>query len=109
MRELGHVWYFCSVNDKKMNWLTKLLFTKEPNSGYNITLNSFIPLSFRKSRQFHRLSAVKHSKSFAVANADGGSMEDLRETARRLTSDSSFRRSVYQIIARKDASNKTGD
>uniref|UniRef100_A0A8D3AC06 Pleckstrin homology domain containing, family D (with coiled-coil domains) member 1 n=1 Tax=Scophthalmus maximus TaxID=52904 RepID=A0A8D3AC06_SCOMX len=55
-----------------------------------------------KSCRFHRLSAVKHSKSFAVANADGGSMEDLRETARRLTSDSSFRRSVYQIIARKD-------
>ncbi|KAF3845323.1 hypothetical protein F7725_008486 [Dissostichus mawsoni] len=36
-------------------------------------------------------------------------MEDLRETARRLTSDSSFRESVYKIIARQDASNKPED
>ncbi|XP_035466531.1 pleckstrin homology domain-containing family D member 1 [Scophthalmus maximus] len=65
--------------------------------------------SCRVQRTASRRHWLKHSKSFAVANADGGSMEDLRETARRLTSDSSFRRSVYQIIARKDASNKTGD
>ncbi|XP_028422223.1 pleckstrin homology domain-containing family D member 1 [Perca flavescens] len=52
---------------------------------------------------------LKHSKSFAVANTDGGSMEELRETARRLTSDSSFRESVYKIITRKDAMNKTED
>uniref|UniRef100_A0A672JNE6 Pleckstrin homology domain containing, family D (with coiled-coil domains) member 1 n=1 Tax=Salarias fasciatus TaxID=181472 RepID=A0A672JNE6_SALFA len=43
---------------------------------------------------------LKHSKSFAVANSDGGSVEELRETARRLTSDSSFRESVYKIITR---------
>lgn len=52
---------------------------------------------------------VKHSKSFAVANTDDDTMEELRETARRLTSDSSFRESVYKIIARKDAANKTED
>lgn len=34
-------------------------------------------------------------------------MEELRETARRLTSDTSFRESVYKIIARKDATNRT--
>lgn len=55
---------------------------------------------------FHCLATVKHSKSFAVANADG-SIEELRETARRLTSDSSFRESVYKIMARKDATNIT--
>lgn len=52
---------------------------------------------------------MKHSKSFAVAQPEGGSMEELRETALRLTSDSSFRESVYEIIARKDATNKTED
>ncbi|XP_062296106.1 pleckstrin homology domain-containing family D member 1 [Scomber scombrus] len=52
---------------------------------------------------------LKHSKSFAVANADDSSMEELRETARRLTSDSVFRESVYEIITRKDATNKTED
>jgi len=55
------------------------------------------------------LPAVKHSKSFAVASPDDESMEELRATARRLTSDSSFRESVYKIIARKDAANKTQD
>lgn len=45
---------------------------------------------------------VKHSKSFGVANAESGSIEELRETARRLTSDSSFRESVYKIMGRKD-------
>ncbi|KAF3700870.1 Pleckstrin -like proteiny domain-containing family D member 1 [Channa argus] len=52
---------------------------------------------------------LKHSKSFAVANADGSSMEELRETALRLTSDSSFRESVYKIITRKDPVNKMED
>lgn len=49
------------------------------------------------------LVAVKHSKSFVVSDADDRSMEELRETARRLTSDSSFRESVYKIMAHKDA------
>lgn len=52
------------------------------------------------------LAAVKHSKSFAVASADECSMEELRETARRLTSDSSFRQTVYKIMARQDAASK---
>ncbi|XP_069391521.1 pleckstrin homology domain-containing family D member 1 [Paralichthys olivaceus] len=60
--------------------------------------------SCRIQRRASRRHWLKHSKSFAVAS-EGGSMEDLRETARRLTSDSSFRQSVYKIIARKDASN----
>lgn len=57
------------------------------------------------SSTFHCLATVKHSKSFAVANTDGSSIEELKETARRLTSDSSFRESVYKIMARKDATN----
>ncbi|XP_041809983.1 pleckstrin homology domain-containing family D member 1 [Chelmon rostratus] len=54
-------------------------------------------------------SDLKHSKSFAVTNTDDSSMEELREAARRLTSDSSFRQSVYKIITRKDATNATED
>lgn len=50
---------------------------------------------------------MKHSKSFAVAGTECGSIDELRETARRLTSDSSFRESVYKIMARKDATNTT--
>ncbi|XP_044023417.1 pleckstrin homology domain-containing family D member 1 isoform X1 [Siniperca chuatsi] len=65
--------------------------------------------SCRIQRRASRRHWLKHSKSFAVANADDGSMEELRETARRLTSDSSFRESVYKIIARKDTTNKTED
>ncbi|XP_008291486.1 pleckstrin homology domain-containing family D member 1 [Stegastes partitus] len=63
--------------------------------------------SCRIQRRASRRHWLKHSKSFAVANADGGSMEELRETARRLTSDSNFRESVYKIITRSDAANKT--
>ncbi|KAG7229195.1 hypothetical protein INR49_013138 [Caranx melampygus] len=62
--------------------------------------------SCRIQRRASRRHWLKHSKSFAVANTDSGSMEDLRETARRLTSDSSFRESVYKIITRKDGTNK---
>ncbi|XP_022621863.1 pleckstrin homology domain-containing family D member 1 [Seriola dumerili] len=65
--------------------------------------------SCRIQRRASRRHWLKHSKSFAVANTDGGSMEDLRETARRLTSDSSFRESVYKIITRKDGTNKMED
>ncbi|KAK1894033.1 Pleckstrin like domain containing family D member 1 [Dissostichus eleginoides] len=64
--------------------------------------------SCRIQRRASRRHWLKHSKSFAVASS-GDSMEDLRETARRLTSDSSFRESVYKIIARQDASNKPED
>lgn len=55
------------------------------------------------------MSPVKHSKSFAVADRDDGSMEELRATARRLTSDSSFRESVYKIVVRKEAANTLTD
>ncbi|XP_050933970.1 pleckstrin homology domain-containing family D member 1 isoform X2 [Lates calcarifer] len=65
--------------------------------------------SCRIQRRASRRHWLKHSKSFAVANADSSNMEDLRETARRLTSDSNFRESVYKIITRKDATNKTED
>ncbi|XP_042357275.1 pleckstrin homology domain-containing family D member 1 [Plectropomus leopardus] len=65
--------------------------------------------SCRIQRRASRRHWLKHSKSFAVTNSDGGSIEELRETARRLTSDSSFRESVYKIIAHKDATNKTED
>uniref|UniRef100_A0A3B4XAR0 Pleckstrin homology and coiled-coil domain containing D1 n=2 Tax=Seriola lalandi dorsalis TaxID=1841481 RepID=A0A3B4XAR0_SERLL len=65
--------------------------------------------SCRIQRRASRRHWLKHSKSFAVANTDSGSMEDLRETARRLTSDSSFRESVYKIITRKDGTNKMED
>ncbi|XP_034713947.1 pleckstrin homology domain-containing family D member 1 [Etheostoma cragini] len=65
--------------------------------------------SCRIQRRASRSHWLKHSQSFAVANTESGSMEELRETARRLTSDSSFRESVYKIITRKDAMNKTED
>ncbi|XP_035530485.1 pleckstrin homology domain-containing family D member 1 [Morone saxatilis] len=65
--------------------------------------------SCRIQRRASRHHWLKHSKSFAVSNADDDSMEELRETARRLTSDSNFRESVYKIITRKDATNKTED
>ncbi|XP_028252285.1 pleckstrin homology domain-containing family D member 1 [Parambassis ranga] len=63
--------------------------------------------SCRIQRRASRRHWLKHSKSFAVPSADGGSMQELRETAWRLTSDSTFRESVYKIIARKDAMHKT--
>ncbi|XP_029316310.1 LOW QUALITY PROTEIN: pleckstrin homology domain-containing family D member 1 [Cottoperca gobio] len=65
--------------------------------------------SCRIQRPASRRHWLKHSKSFAVASSDGSSMEELRETARRLTSDSSFRESVYKIMARKDATTKSED
>uniref|UniRef100_A0A3Q2CG89 Pleckstrin homology domain containing, family D (with coiled-coil domains) member 1 n=1 Tax=Cyprinodon variegatus TaxID=28743 RepID=A0A3Q2CG89_CYPVA len=54
--------------------------------------------SCRIQRRASRRHWLKHSKSFAVADPDDGSMEELRATARRLTSDSSFRESVYKIV-----------
>ncbi|XP_038584368.1 pleckstrin homology domain-containing family D member 1 [Micropterus salmoides] len=65
--------------------------------------------SCRIQRRVSRRHWLKQSKSFAVPNADDSNMEELRETARRLTSDSSFRESVYKIMARKDSANKTED
>uniref|UniRef100_A0A3Q4G7X2 Pleckstrin homology domain containing, family D (with coiled-coil domains) member 1 n=1 Tax=Neolamprologus brichardi TaxID=32507 RepID=A0A3Q4G7X2_NEOBR len=54
--------------------------------------------SCRIQRRASKRHWLKHSKSFAVANVDGSSIEELRETAQRLTSDSSFRESVYKIM-----------
>ncbi|KAM4540914.1 pleckstrin homology domain-containing family D member 1 [Fundulus diaphanus] len=65
--------------------------------------------SCRVQRRASRRHWLKHSKSFAVANPDDGSMEELRATARRLTSDSSFRESVYKIVVRKEAANNMMD
>ncbi|KAM3871198.1 pleckstrin homology domain-containing family D member 1 [Diretmus argenteus] len=65
--------------------------------------------SCRVQRRASRRGWLKHSKSFAVADDDSATMEELRETARRLTSDSSFRESVYEIITRKDTTSKTED
>ncbi|CAB1335690.1 unnamed protein product, partial [Coregonus sp. 'balchen'] len=58
--------------------------------------------SCRIQRRASKHHWLKHSQSFVVARGDSGSMEDLRETARRLTSDSCFRKSVYKIITRHD-------
>uniref|UniRef100_A0A8C7CXM0 Pleckstrin homology and coiled-coil domain containing D1 n=1 Tax=Oncorhynchus kisutch TaxID=8019 RepID=A0A8C7CXM0_ONCKI len=58
--------------------------------------------SCRIQRRASKHHWLKHSQSFVVARGDGASMEDLRETARRLTSDSCFRKSVYKIITRHD-------
>uniref|UniRef100_A0A4W5JZC0 Pleckstrin homology and coiled-coil domain containing D1 n=1 Tax=Hucho hucho TaxID=62062 RepID=A0A4W5JZC0_9TELE len=58
--------------------------------------------SCRIQRRASKHHWLKHSQSFVVARGDSASMEDLRETARRLTSDSCFRKSVYKIITRHD-------
>ncbi|XP_063040007.1 pleckstrin homology domain-containing family D member 1 [Engraulis encrasicolus] len=59
----------------------------------------------RASRQHWR--ELKHSKSFVISSGDlesSPSLEELRETARRLTaSDSGFRQKVYKILARQDS------
>ncbi|KAM9708110.1 pleckstrin homology domain-containing family D member 1 isoform 3-T4 [Menidia menidia] len=65
--------------------------------------------SCRIQRRASKRHWLKHSKSFAVGSTEEDNMEELRATARRLTSDSSFRESVYKIITRKDAANKTQD
>ncbi|MGH0157271.1 UNVERIFIED_CONTAM: hypothetical protein FKN15_063356 [Acipenser sinensis] len=49
------------------------------------------------------LLAVRHSQSFIVSPSDEDSLEELRDTARRLTRDRFFRESVYQIMSRKDS------
>ncbi|XP_068608356.1 pleckstrin homology domain-containing family D member 1 [Brachionichthys hirsutus] len=65
--------------------------------------------SCRIQRSASRRHWLKHSKSFAVPSAEDCSVEELRETARRLAADSDFRQSVYKIIARKDGENKMQD
>ncbi len=49
------------------------------------------------------LCAVKHSQSFASSRgASSTSLEELRETARRLASDSCLRQRAYKIITRQE-------
>ncbi|KAG7274664.1 hypothetical protein CRUP_004588 [Coryphaenoides rupestris] len=68
--------------------------------------------SCRVQRRASRRHWLKHSKSFAVTHGNGGGgggggsgggVEELRAAARKLTADSGFRESVYEIIARKDS------
>uniref|UniRef100_A0AAV2JDA0 PH domain-containing protein n=1 Tax=Knipowitschia caucasica TaxID=637954 RepID=A0AAV2JDA0_KNICA len=63
--------------------------------------------SCRIQRRASKRHWLKHSRSFAVANDDAGEMEELKATARRLTSDSTFRESVYKIITRNEGPNGT--
>ncbi|CAM4643045.1 hypothetical protein PO909_012098 [Leuciscus waleckii] len=60
--------------------------------------------SCRVQRRASRQHWLKHSQSFASSRGDASStsLEELRETARRLTSDSCLRRRVYKIISRQD-------
>ncbi|XP_024911577.1 pleckstrin homology domain-containing family D member 1 isoform X2 [Cynoglossus semilaevis] len=64
--------------------------------------------SCRIQRRASRHHWLKHSKSFAAGNgsSSSSSVEDLKETARRLTSDISLRQNVYKVIARTDATTK---
>uniref|UniRef100_A0A8C1T200 Pleckstrin homology domain containing, family D (with coiled-coil domains) member 1 n=1 Tax=Cyprinus carpio TaxID=7962 RepID=A0A8C1T200_CYPCA len=56
----------------------------------------------RASRQHWCKYSLKHSQSFASSRgASSSSLEELRETARRLTSDSCLRQRAYKIITRQ--------
>ncbi|KAI1895227.1 hypothetical protein AGOR_G00104140 [Albula goreensis] len=50
----------------------------------------------------HHWAQLKHSKSFVLSPGEEPSLEDLKETARRLTCDSSFREKMYEIISHQD-------
>ncbi|KAI4883214.1 hypothetical protein NFI96_022603, partial [Prochilodus magdalenae] len=58
--------------------------------------------SCRVQRHASRQHWLKHSKSFVCPHGEPPSLEELKETARRLTSDSCFRQQVYKIITRQD-------
>ncbi|XP_030643235.1 pleckstrin homology domain-containing family D member 1 [Chanos chanos] len=60
--------------------------------------------SCRVQRRVSRHHWLKHSQSFVHSAGAGASLEDLKETARRLTSDSCFRQKVFKIIASPDTS-----
>ncbi|XP_039597683.1 pleckstrin homology domain-containing family D member 1 isoform X1 [Polypterus senegalus] len=49
---------------------------------------------------------LRHSQSFIISPGEDDGLQDLRETARRLTHDHLFRESVYQIMSRKDSSRR---
>ncbi|XP_076834160.1 pleckstrin homology domain-containing family D member 1 [Brachyhypopomus gauderio] len=58
--------------------------------------------SCRVQRHSSRQHGLKHSQSFICSRGDAGGLEDLKETAQRLTSDKCFRQRVYKIIAHED-------
>ncbi|ROJ19144.1 Pleckstrin homology domain-containing family D member 1 [Anabarilius grahami] len=59
--------------------------------------------SCRIQKRASRQHWLKHSQSFATSRgASSTSLEELRETARRLTSDSCLRRQAYKIITRQE-------
>ncbi|XP_067311076.1 pleckstrin homology domain-containing family D member 1 isoform X2 [Pseudorasbora parva] len=59
--------------------------------------------SCRIQRRASRQHWLKHSQSFASSHgASSTSLEELRETARRLTSDSCLRRRAFKIITRQE-------
>uniref|UniRef100_A0A667YH09 Pleckstrin homology and coiled-coil domain containing D1 n=1 Tax=Myripristis murdjan TaxID=586833 RepID=A0A667YH09_9TELE len=58
--------------------------------------------SCRIQRRASRRHWLKHSKSFVVSQGDDTNMEQLRETALRLSADSDFRERVYKIIGHQD-------
>ncbi|XP_029900785.1 pleckstrin homology domain-containing family D member 1 [Myripristis murdjan] len=65
--------------------------------------------SCRIQRRASRRHWLKHSKSFVVSQGDDTNMEQLRETALRLSADSDFRERVYKIIGHQDATHTSED
>ncbi|XP_066498172.1 pleckstrin homology domain-containing family D member 1 isoform X2 [Hoplias malabaricus] len=59
--------------------------------------------SCRVQRHASRQHWLKHSKSFVCSHGEAPSLEELKETARRLTSDSCLRQRVHKIITRQDS------
>ncbi|XP_051502602.1 pleckstrin homology domain-containing family D member 1-like [Myxocyprinus asiaticus] len=58
--------------------------------------------SCRIQRRASKQHWLKHSQSFASSHNEVPSLDELRETARHLTSDSCLRQRVYKIITRQE-------
>ncbi|KAM8920682.1 pleckstrin homology domain-containing family D member 1 [Pelodytes ibericus] len=60
-----------------------------------------------KSCRFHHqrpsFSRLRHSHSFLLSPAETSNIQNLKETARNLSSDPCFREAIYQIIAQQDS------
>ncbi|MGH0148277.1 UNVERIFIED_CONTAM: hypothetical protein FKN15_014272 [Acipenser sinensis] len=84
----------------------------------NAEIDAKLPVIMKNSVYIHKATArrikscriqrkasgnLRHSQSFIVSPSDEDSLEELRDTARRLTRDRFFRESVYQIMSRKDS------
>uniref|UniRef100_A0A3Q2QBZ6 Pleckstrin homology and coiled-coil domain containing D1 n=1 Tax=Fundulus heteroclitus TaxID=8078 RepID=A0A3Q2QBZ6_FUNHE len=63
----------------------------------------------KSCRVQRRASSRRHWCKSELHTPTTATMEELRATARRLTSDSSFRESVYKIVVRKEAANTMTD